>query len=213
MKSIKFALAAIASSALFAGAAQAQGLFEPAEGNWYVSAFGGVSFLNDDVDDLDLDPLGIESDTGFFVGASAGGRLPFKSFGLIRTRVEVEVSYQDNGLSFVGGGDTNLSIDTLFILGNTIGELHWADDQPFIPYIGGGLGVGIIGVTDTALDISESETNFATTNTLGVTVPAGQLEFFGEGRYYRIWNVGEDDIADGVNVDGFAFTAGARLVF
>lgn len=218
MTALKATLAGLASLTFFSGAAVAQGAFEPAEGSWYASAFGGATFVNDDVNDLGLDggnlAAELDADAGYFVGAAVGGRLPFKSFGLIRTRAELEVSYQNASISLTDGTDTGISLDTLFILINTVGELQWQDEQAIIPYIGGGLGVGIVSANGTNLvGVDTSESRFSTTNSLGLLFPNGRTEFFAEGRYFRIWNVGEDDLVDGVNVDGFNLLVGGRLKF
>lgn len=208
---------ALLACSLLVPAASAQ-LLEPAEGGWYVSGFVGAAFPDDitNVPFLDTDagafvPGGIDLDNDVFFGGAVGARLPFKSFGIIHTRAELEVSYFESDISLefddlnaaIGNqliSPASESLDTLFILANSYADFIWREDQPIIPYIGGGLGAAVV---DFGFG---TETDFTGTFAAGLTVPYGKWDFYAESRYYTIYN-------SGPNLDGFTTTAGIRFNF
>ncbi|MEM9668222.1 MAG: hypothetical protein AAF950_04790 [Pseudomonadota bacterium] len=199
-------VAAIAATSL---PASSQGLFEPAEGDFYVSAFVGGFFPDDNVGGIDLDDLNIDLDNDVYFGGAIGTSLPFKSLGFLQPRIEAEVSYTEVDLDIDGvvGGPaidpfvpSDLDVDVIFVQGNAYADLKFGDDPILIPYIGGGLGVAI------ADALGESETEFATNTSIGVTLPINKLDLYTEGRYKRIWG-------DGPDFDAFAWTAGLRIRF
>ncbi len=189
-------LMGIAASLAMPSEAAAEGFIESAEGDWYVSGFVGVAFPDD------FGPV-INFDTDVFFGGAVGGKLPFKTFGFIHTRVEAEVSYfetdvADNLLNNIG------SLDVIFVLANSYADFIWDEDQPVIPYIGGGLGIGI--ADDFFDDGSGTTVEFVTQSAVGLTVPVNNFDFYSEARYFRAYN-------EGPNFDGFTLTAGVRYRF
>ncbi len=198
MNKLRLTLIACVSTLAFAGTASAQNIFqmERTDGYVYTSGFVGAVFP-DDIANIDLD-------TDITYGGAIGGKLPFKSFGFIHTRIEAEVSYfetdassSDPAFAFVGG----TSLDNLFIYGNSYADFIWKENQAAIPYFGGGLGIAI----SDAPGVS-STTNFSTHNSIGLTVPINQIDLYAEGRYFTIYN-------DGPNLDGINLTVGLRYKF
>ncbi|MEO0883795.1 MAG: hypothetical protein AAFY34_13845 [Pseudomonadota bacterium] len=184
----------------------AQGLFEPTDGDFYISGFVGGFFPDDDLGDIDLDDIDIDIDDDVYFGGAIGASLPFKSFGFIQTRIEAEVSYTELDVGLDDDSDLgiivpdNADFDLLFIQANSYADLKFSDDPLLIPYIGGGLGVAIADVSG----IAEGE--FVTNNSIGVTLPINKLDLYTEGRYTRIW-------VDGPDFDSFSWTAGLRIRF
>jgi len=205
----------------------------PAEANWYVSGYVGASFPSDldtniigvggDVGETPTE-IGINFDTDVTFGGAIGRRFGFKFFNFIQPRAELEVSYFSTGISSIDGLNDDIlddlddlggfddltaeqlaeaagDIDVLFVLASSYSDLIWQENQLVIPYIGGGLGIASI----EAFDLG-SDTNFAGTTALGVTVPLGTLEVYGEGRYFRVY-------ASGPDFDGFQTNFGMRLKF
>lgn len=140
----------LASIALGANSAQAQSLgdldYSP---NFYVSIFGGVA-IPEDVDGTATNATGtgfsvsLDADTGFAVGGAIGTRVNEW------LRAELEVSYDEVDADNFSGSNATFafsysargSVDALYILANV-----WFDvplDMPVQPYLGGGLGVGIV---------------------------------------------------------------------
>lgn len=198
--------------------AAAEGLIAPTEGNWYVSGFVGAAFpdVGNDFEDLS----GVEFEDDVFFGGAIGAKLPFKSLGFVHPRIEAEVSYTNIGIDtddavddFVsaGFGDTptvdtlaaldGADSDFLLILGNSYADLAFGDDPLIIPYIGGGLGVAIIGDLGSA-----TETDFATSTAIGVTLPIKKFDLYTEGRYIRVYD-------DGPDFESISITAGIRWNF
>ncbi|MEM7663780.1 MAG: hypothetical protein AAF292_16175 [Pseudomonadota bacterium] len=181
--------------------ATAQGFIEPSDSGFYVSGFVGGFFPDEDLSGVASDLVSVDDDVYF--GGALGAKLPFKTFGFIETRAELEVSYSEidfdfDLIDFADPDDTN--VDLIFIQGNTYADLKFGDDPLLIPYIGGGLGVVV------ADGFGESETEFVTNNSIGVTLPINKLDLYTEGRYTRVW-------IDGPDFDSFSWTAGLRIRF
>lgn len=145
-------LMAIAAGALAmgmssAGAADIEPVVEPA--GWYVSLFGGASFLEDVETEYDY---GIssslknkaETETGFIVGGAIGTHLTDD------IRVELEVAYSENDVDKIhysgpynnGTYDAKGSFGILTFMGNL-----WYDiplSETLNPYLGGGVGLAIV---------------------------------------------------------------------
>lgn len=198
--------------------AAAQGLIEPAEGSWYVSGFVGAVFpdVGNDFEDV----FGVEFEDDVYFGGAIGAKLPFLSLGFVHPRIEAEVSYSNIGIDtdgavddFVSAGfgdsptvDTLVALngtdsDLLLILGNSYANLTFGDYPLIIPYIGGGLGVAIIGDLGGA-----TETDFATNTAIGLTLPINKLDLYTEGRYIRVYD-------DGPDFEAISITAGLRWNF
>ena len=241
--------------ALCAVNAQAKGLFDtdPAEGGFYVSGFIGAGFPNDSDFDGVQDPgpgaLGVagapanveaEFDSDVYFGGAIGYRLPYRFLTYFQPRLELEISYLDaevEGGAFNAGDQTfGGSQESLFIFGNSLTEIIWSEDQVIIPYIGGGIGVGIIdnnityfpnnGIASApTFAVLGDDTGLASHTTIGVTVPINeQFEVYGEGRYLLTLNIDAErtfvgdggetfnaDVDD--NVDAFSLTVGMRWRF
>jgi len=247
----------IAGSVLVLCAAntQAKGLFDtdPAEGGFYASGFIGAGFLSDTDFAGSQDPapgspgvfgapanVEAEFDTDVYFGGAIGYRLPFKFLTYFQPRLDLEVSYLDaqvdagafNGGDQIFGG----SQERLFILGNSLTEIIWSEDQVIIPYIGGGIGVGIIDnnisyfpnngiATAPTFAVQGDDTALTTHTTIGVTIPVNdQFEVYGEGRYLLSFDVDDERtfIGDGGETfnatidddpDAFSVTVGMRWRF
>ena len=120
----------------------------------YVELFGGLSTPRNDTISLRSDIAGfvgpsvlnVLQNTGFLGGAALG----FEIFDNVRT--EVEFSYQRNGLSdFSASGafagqpfNTEASFQTATVFGNVWFDLDFLGGDKIKPYVGGGVGLGII---------------------------------------------------------------------
>ena len=245
-----------AAFAFTAGAASAEGLFNinPAPSGFYVSTFGGGSFLNDgDFSGVSNPEAGVPGPTGtpgvpldvdvdfsssYTVGGAIGYQLPFSYLGVFYPRLEVEVSYLDNNVAdgSFNGGAQNFSGDqeTLFIYVNNYSDIKFSPDQRFVPYIGGGLGVGFVesnilyappSASAATFGVIGDDAAFAGHVAAGASYAlADGLEVYSEGRYFRIQDValerrfiggGADlfnaEVED--DIDGFTVTGGLRWRF
>jgi len=147
MKRLLLAGACAASIMLGISSVQAADLYEPAATQgWYVSLFGGASFLEEfDITYSHSGTAGIsetKTDPGFIVGGAVGMDIN------PNMRAEVEVSYFESDVSrlnypydpvsYSASGDVN-SVNVLMNV--------WYDFDMgggFAPYIGGGAGVGFV---------------------------------------------------------------------
>jgi len=185
-----------------------QGLFSPADGDFYVSGFVGAIFPDDEIGDLTFDGLEIGNDV--YYGGALGGALPFKTFGVLQPRIEIEASYTEleigidddlEALGFTTDLLPTAKVDAVFLFANSYADLVFSDDQFLVPYLGGGIGVVAAG------DFGNGVTTELATNTsLGLTLPINRLDVYGEGRYQRVYN-------DGPDFDSFAVVGGLRIRF
>ncbi len=189
----------------------------PAPSGFYVSGFGGGSFLSDAAFTGVSDPVaGIPGPTGVagaplsvdldfennvFFGGSLGFQLPVKYFRVFHPRLEIEVSYLNADIedgSFNGGNQTfSGGQDALFVYVNNYSDIVWEENQRFTPYIGGGLGAAFVDsnvryfpatATAPVFGVIGEDTAFASHTAIGATYKlAGNVELFTEGRYFRIF--------------------------
>jgi len=126
-KTLKVSLVAVAMAFGASSTAHA-GLFDfdPAEGNIYLSAFGGIAIpFDSDFEGVQDPAAGVggvagaeanveaEFSNDVYVGGAIGARLPFKYWKYFQPRVELEISHYEanvNGGSF-NGGDQSFSGD------------------------------------------------------------------------------------------------------
>jgi opacity protein-like surface antigen len=143
-------LIAVAAGAMVLGMASAQAAdLEPAAApaEWYVSLFGGASFLDEvetdykySGDSFTFDAK--ERDTGFIVGGAIGTHL------MESLRVELEVAYSENDFDEVnfedgfGAYDVEGSYDALTFMANLWYDIPLSDSLS--PYVGGGAGLAIV---------------------------------------------------------------------
>jgi opacity protein-like surface antigen len=146
-------LMAVAAGAMALGissakAADIEPIAEPA--GWYVSLFGGVSWLEDVKTDYEF--IGydgsyhadIETDTGFIVGGAVGTHFTED------LRLELEVAYSENDVDKIGYSnddvhgnyDAHGQFGILTIMANLWYDLPLSEELK--PYIGGGAGVAIV---------------------------------------------------------------------
>jgi len=206
---------------------------DPAPSGFYISGFGGGSFLSDANFTGVSDPVaGIPGPTGVagvplsvaldfddnvFFGGSFGYQIPVKYFGVLHPRFEVEVSYLnadiENG-SFNGGNQTfSGDQDALFVYVNNYSDIVWTENQRFTPYIGGGLGLAFVdsnvryfpaSATAPVFGVIGEDTAFASHSAIGATYElTGNVELFTEGRYFRIFNARLDRQFIGAAADLF----------
>lgn len=257
-KLTKIAIAAFVSSTALTGLSHAQGFFgsSPAEDSLYVSGFVGAVFPgNADFDGTQAPVAGapgalgdpaevfVDFGTDVYFGGAIGYQLPFQFFNTFHPRLEVEVSYFETDVddgSF-NGGDQVFSGDqsSLFILINNYTDIRWSDNQVVIPYIGGGLGVGIIDTNVAYVGAGapffpapafilqgDNDVGFTTSTALGLTIAANDnFEIYGEGRYLKTYGVDADrNFFGGTDVglfnaelddnpDAFTVTGGIRFRF
>ena len=150
----KYLLIAVAASAMVLGfssvkAADIEPVAEPA--GWYVSLFGGVSWL--DKVNTDYEYRGFEgtyhadigTDTGFIVGGAIGTHV------MDDLRVELEVAYSENDADKIhysaadgrsGNFDAAGNFEILTFMANL-----WYDvplGEALTPYVGGGAGIAVV---------------------------------------------------------------------
>ncbi len=148
MNKLLLAGACAASIMLGVSSVQAADLYQPVtqDPGWYVSLFGGASFLDEvEITYSNSGTAGLSetvTDAGFIVGGAVGTHINSN------LRAEVEVSYFENSVnelefpytpaSFSASGHVN-SVNVLVNV--------WHDFDlggGFTPYIGGGAGVGFV---------------------------------------------------------------------
>lgn len=239
-----------------AAPAHAGGLFsfDPAEGSFYGSIYGGGVFtsgtefsgVSDPVAGVPGPtgnpgiPLNAELDysTGYNIGGSVGGSLPFRYWKYFQPRLEIEVSYTDisvDGGSFNGGSQVfSGSQEALSILFNNYTDIIFSENQRFTPYVGGGIGVAFVDSfaeyfppanSAIVFAVNGEDTALAGHFAIGGTFDlTDQFEIFTEARYFRIQDValersftggGDNLFVGGVSddIDGIAINAGIRLRF
>lgn len=233
--------------------AAAEGFFniESAESSFYVSGFIGGGFPSDaDFSGVQAPEAGVpgaagapanidaDFDEDVFYGAAIGYQLPVSYWTYFHPRVEFEISRLESDVddgSFNGGNQTfGGDLETTFFLINSYSDIRWTDDQLIVPYVGGGIGLADVdanieyaggGAPAPNFAVRGDETGFVSTLAAGVTIDTpGAFELYGEGRYYRVYDVEFDRrfIANGANgfsaevdddLDGFTLTAGVRARF
>ncbi len=237
MSVLKYSSIAAALSALSLPV-QAEGIFnlEPAPSSFYVSGFGGASFLSDTNFGGVSDPVaGIPGPTGvagvpldvaldysssYTFGGAVGYQLPFTYLGYFQPRLELEVSYLENDInagSFNGGAQTfSGDQDALFFYLNNYSDIRFSADQRFVPYIGGGLGIAVVNsnvgyfpasATAPTFGVFGEDTAFAGHFAVGASYELNDnIELYSEGRYFRIQNVKLDRRFIGGGADLFNAT-------
>lgn len=149
-------LLAVAATALVLGISSARAadidpVVEPA--GWYVSLFGGASWLDEVKTDYSFDSFpddeyqaDIGTDVGFIIGGAVGTHLTED------LRVELEVAYSENDVDKITYtdffGDTTVydAVSGKFGILTFMANL-WYDvplSEELTPYIGGGAGVAIV---------------------------------------------------------------------
>ena len=211
--------------------------------DFYVSGFVGAGFLDDARFSGTVTPPGGDQnvDTDFDDSFNFGGSLGVNFGGLLAegvgTRVEVEVSYQENDaddLDFSGNGAGNENnvggdISRLLVMGNVF--LDFSTGSPFKPYIGGGLGVAFADFDivyggaaggPPPVRFDDTDTNFAAQAIAGASFAVNeQISFFVDGRYTVIFDVDGDRFNNGAftgnieedDLDGYSLNAGLRVGF
>lgn len=234
MKKSLLTACAAAALGLFAMQAHAADVTEPApeESIFYVSLFGGASFL-DDVDTLqDYDTgndfsYSLNTKTGYIVGGAIGARV------WDPVRAEVELSYARwkaddyTGEILPGGTDfadeTSGHLSATYLLANL-----WIDienDTAFTPYVGGGAGVAWVDASGiefpTGLErygYNNGEMGFAFQAGAGVHIGVAENIAIDVGyRFKGILDIdfegGEDDVIDYEGGDLYSHNVQAGVIF
>ena len=203
--------------------------FDPAEGGIYLSGFVGASFPSS----TEVDGVDLEFNDPTYFGGAIGARLPFKYWKYFQPRLELEASTFESDIGLDSSAlDAGQSIsgdqDVKFYLINNSSDFIWKEDQRFIPYFGGGIGIAdyetniTLSDVDGDITVSSDDTGFATVSTIGGTFKAtNQVDLYVEGRYLRTYGINDDledlqgDIAVDVDDDpqGFTLTVGTRINF
>jgi opacity protein-like surface antigen len=127
----------------------------------YIGLEAGLSFLSDSKFSGTLDGFEVSFDTGFSIGAALGYKFT-KHF-----RLEADLGYRQSdvdkitGFAVPLGGSGDMS--TLTVLGNAYYDFDLG--IPIVPYIGVGIGLGVVDVntSDSAnrVSVNDSATTFA----------------------------------------------------
>lgn len=144
----------------------------------------------------------VDFDTGFNIRGAVGYEFKKGFISFLKPSVEVEVGYSENDISSgaFNGGDQSFSGDTslLTIQLNYNNDIIFSKNQKVTPYIGGGIGIGIVdanilyfpnnGVaTAPIVGVFGSSTNFSSNNRIGLkTKLSDGFDIFAEGRYTRV---------------------------
>lgn len=258
----KIVLTTALCSACLIGSASAQ-IFpgsSPAESSFYISGFVGAGFAQDGSFDGTQNPdpaipatvggsaagaaanVDIDFGTDVYFGGAIGYQVPFVFFNTFHPRFEIEVSYLDTDVdsgSFNGGDQVfSGSQETLYIFLNNAAEIRWKDNQVLIPYIGGGLGIGVVETDieyfptgapfapEPAFRLEGDSTGFASHTTIGLNFAINNnFEIYTQGRYLRTYGIDvERRFAGGGTVDlfnadldddpdNFSVTSGVRVRF
>lgn len=177
-------------------------------------------------------------DSDSTLGVASGYKTPWEFFGLFNSRLELEYSTLDVDVSngSFNSGNQSFSGDTQidFFLINNYSDIIWDDDQTWVPFIGGGLGVATVdanilyagGGSPTPNFVATGEdTGLASTFAGGLTWLTGTpWEVYGEARYFQIRDLEFERrfIGNGENLlnarvsddfDGTTVTFGARYKF
>jgi opacity protein-like surface antigen len=171
-------LVAAAASCILLGisgakAADIEPVVEPA--SWYISLFGGASWLDDVKTDYTFDGYvgtyhaDVGTDTGFIIGGAVGTHLTED------LRVEFEVAYSENDvdkITYTDGFNAESNFDGNGKFGNlTFMANIWYDlplSEELTPYLGGGAGIAVVdgdvgyeGIDDYDPIFNNSEVAFA----------------------------------------------------
>ena len=144
--------------AMLPTSAMAQSTNDAPEGGLYIGVKGGITSPSDETFSGDQDPVtpspgvagapadvAVAFDEGATFADTVGYRLPTRFLGIFQPSIEAEFSYGESDVSggAFNGGDQifggDVSVNT-FTLGYR-SEIHWTDDQKFIPYAGGSIGI------------------------------------------------------------------------
>lgn len=208
------ALIGAVTSFAIAGQAQAQTGHERKEG-FYLSATAAADFLNDSdfVGTQNPDPgvpgvagapanVNVGYDTGFAIRGAVGYQLKQGLISFLKPRFELEVGYAESDVSggSFNGGSQNFDgdLNKLTVTAATYSDVVWSANQKIIPYIGSGIGIGVVdanisyfpndGVaTAPTFGVQGSRTSLVTFNAIGATVKASdKFDIFAEGRYTNV---------------------------
>jgi len=169
MKKALLGASAVLALNLFVMKADAADLVTGGDGGFYVSLFGGASFLNDVDTDVSLTgydyDYSVDTKTGYIVGGAMGMRV----WDPLRAEVELSYarwkaqSYDYKFGDFRTSGDASGHLSATYLLGNL-----WLDiptDTAFTPYVGGGAGVAWVDAdtsfNGTPLGYGDGELGFA----------------------------------------------------
>lgn len=233
--------ASLLGASVLALPSQAEGLFsfEKAEGDIYVSGYGGVTFGKDNqFVGLQAPEAGVPGVAGASAtvdvdysadrtfGGAIGAQLPFKYFfGIIQPRIEVEGSTFQQSVSsgsFNGGSQTFLGdLSGTTILFNNYSDFIFSEDQVIVPYLGGGLGVAFINsdiqyfpgtATAPTFGVIAEDTAFAGHFAGGVTFRFSEkFDLYTEARYTRITGVELERRFVAGGADGFNADVSDRI--
>lgn len=146
----KLLLAGVCAASIMLGVSsvQAADLYEPVTSTqgWYVSLFGGVSFLDEfDITYSNSGTAGLSetvTDAGFIVGGAVGMDVTENM------RAEVEVSYFESSVNqldypyFPSSFEASGHVSSVNVLVNVWHDFDMGGG--FKPYVGGGAGVGFV---------------------------------------------------------------------
>lgn len=176
--------------------------------DFYGSAFGGYSSLNDPTFSGEVTPpggqqsVGTDFDSGFGVGVALGYRFQGLSTGTLGLRGELELSFTDSdvdALAFSGNGagaEANVDgdISTTRLFANLIADVKTAGR--FTPYFGAGIGIArsdlglSYGAAPGAVNVNDSSTDFSAQLIVGTAYELSDgVSLFGDARYIRDFGV------------------------
>lgn len=209
----KFLSLAILSAAFITAPAYAQDSSD--DSDVYVSLSGGAEFFTDsDFIGLQAPEAGVpgaagapanvdvDFDTGYNIRGALGYKFSNGFISFLKPSVELEFGYADAsvGSGIFNGGDQSFSgdINVFTIQANYNNDIIFSKNQPVTPYIGGGIGIGIVDTnilyfpnngiaTAPVFGVFGSSTDFVTNTRIGLKADISDgLDIFLEGRYTRV---------------------------
>ena len=215
----------------------------------YVSLSGGAEFISDieftGIQNPDSGVPGVagapaavdvDFDTGYNIRGAIGYKFSNGFISFLKPSVELEVGYSEadvNSGVFNGGDQTfGGDINVVTIQANYNNDIIISKKQPITPYIGGGIGIGIVDAnivyfpnngiaTAPTFGVFGTSTDFVTNSRIGLKAKiSDSLDVFAEGRYTRVSrgdfdrrfiDAGADGFNAGVGGDTDSFSLGLGI--
>ncbi len=167
--------------------------------NWYLGTHAQLSYVADAGVDTSITGADeIEFDTGYALGFSIGYRPNTRLSVLKDMRFELEYSYRDAEPSTLTAPAGNSALDADFLSHNIMFNTYYDfnNASQWTPYIGGGLGVAFVTLSENTLNIDDSDEALAYQGMLGVSYAPTTLPDTEWGIGYRYVGMTDPEFLD-----------------